>query len=240
MKFMPEGWFEFKGIRSDSMGIRVLHMAERTIPQRRIKRKPVTGKNGTVSYGDFTYGDAYVSIPCDALDSSIDMCQIVSWLTGEGELRFSDEPGFVYDASIEEEYTRTSISALMTGQRATIKWTCYPFRKLYPEPAEIILTSAKAITNPGTAPSLPKVAISGYGDFSLTIGMQTIFFYGIENGIIVDSELMDAISPDGSQLLNNQISGDPFEIQPGYNYVSWRVESGSITAVKITPRWRYL
>lgn len=239
MKLLKEAWFEFKGIRSDDMGIYLRTMPIRFLPGRNITRKTISGRDGALAYGDGSYKDISVRQECDARDET-KLSEIAAWLTGSGELRFSDEPDRVYQASVEKEFSRSSIAARFAGQRFTVNFTCAPFKKLYPEPAEIILTSAKAITNPGTAPSLPKVAISGYGDFSLTIGMQTIFFYGIENGIIVDSELMDAISPDGSQLLNNKISGDPFEIQPGYNYVSWRVESGSITAVKITPRWRCL
>lgn len=239
MKLLKEAWFEFKGIRSDDMGIYLRTMPIRFMPGRNITRKTISGRDGALAYGDGSYKDISVRQECDARDET-KLSEIAAWLTGSGELRFSDEPDRVYQASVEKEFSRSSIAARFAGQRFTVNFTCAPFKKLYPEAAEIILTSAKAITNPGTAPSLPKVAISGYGDFSLTIGMQTIFFTGVENGIIVDSELMDAISPDGAQLLNNQISGDPFEIQPGYNYVSWRVESGSITAVKITPRWRYL
>lgn len=239
MKLLKEAWFEFKGIRSDDMGIYLRTMPIRFLPGRNITRKTISGRDGALAYGDGSYKDISVRQECDARDET-KLSEIAAWLTGSGDLRFSDEPDRVYEASVEKEFSRASIAARFAGQRFTVNFTCAPFKKLYPEESDIVLSAPRAITNPGTAPSLPRVAISGNGDFSLTIGMQTIFFYGIENGIIVDSELMDAISPDGSQLLNNKISGDPFEIQPGYNFVTWKASSGSITAVKITPRWRYL
>ena len=41
-------------------------------------------------------------------------------------------------------------------------------------------------------------------------------------------------------IIHSDCIGDFFEIQPGYNTVEWEVASGEITAIKITPRWRYL
>ena len=67
-----------------------------------------------------------------------------------------------------------------------------------------------------------------------------MYFTGVEDGIVVDSELMDAMDIYKTRFLNDRISGDFFEIQPGYNTVEWEVASGEITAIKITPRWRYL
>lgn len=242
MKRIPEGWFEFKGIRSDAMGIRLQSMPERTIPGRKVQRKPVSGRNGSVAYGDTSFEDASASILCDVRDSGADISQIIAWLTGEGSLRFSDEPELVYAASIEQEYARSSISALMTGQRFRLKWTCEPFRKLTIAADPITFyTSGDPIINPGTATSLPRVEIIGNGDFRLNIGAESIAFFGIEGGIVVDSELMDALSLDGKELLNNKISGTPFEIQPGLNTVSWILEEGAnIESVTITPRWRYI
>ena len=105
-----------------------------------------------------------------------------------------------------------------------------------------ISASGESFTNPGTAPSLPRVKITGSGDFSVSIGMETLFFSGVSGGgIIVDSELMDALTYDGELLANDRVSGTPFQIQTGVNVVSWLAESGSsVTAVEILPRWRYL
>lgn len=70
--------------------------------------------------------------------------------------------------------------------------------------------------------------------------METLFFTDVESGIIVDSVLMDALTPDGALLANDHVDGTPFEIQPGTNVVSWLTDGGSIQSVEITPRWRYI
>lgn len=250
MKRLTEAWFEFKGLRSDEMGILIKQMPVRSLPGRNISRKTVAGRHGSLAYGDATYKDVTVRLECDVRDET-KLPSILAWLTGDGPLRFSDEPNMVYDASVDKEYSRSSIQARLSGQRFTITWTCQPFRRLYPEAEPLIFTSAEnTFENPGTAPALPRIEIRGSGDFSLTIGMQTVYFTGVEGGgIIVDSELGDALTLDGTQLANDHMDGPLFKIQPGYNGITWiagEVDGEAdtladvVTAVIITPRWRYI
>lgn len=247
MKRLTEAWFEFKGLRSDEMGIFLKQMPVRSLPGRNVTRKTVAGRHGSLAYGDTTYKDVKVRLECDVRDES-KLPAILAWLTGDGLLRFSDEPGFAYDASIDAEYSRSSIQARLSGQRFTITWVCQPFRRMFPEPEDLTITQALTFNNPGTAPALPRIEIRGSGDFSLTIGMQTVYFTNVVGGgIIVDSELGDALNLEGNQFANECMDGELFKIQPGYNAISWLEGSmdengntiaGNITAVIITPRWR--
>jgi phage-related protein len=231
------------------MGIFLKQMPVRSMPGRNITRKTVAGRHGSIAYGDPTFKDVKVRIECDVRDES-KIPSILAWLTGDGLLRFSDEPGFAYDASVDSEYSRSSIQARLTGQRFTITWTCRPFRRMYPEAENLTITQEDSFINPGTAPSLPRVEIRGSGTFSLTIGMQTVFFTNVEGGgIIVDSEIGDALNLEGNQLANECMDGTLFEIQPGYNGISWleggeddegNAVPGVVAAVIITPRWRYI
>lgn len=249
MKRLTEAWFEFKGLRSDEMGIFLKQMPVRSLPGRNITRKTVAGRHGSLVYGDATYKDVTVRLECDIRDEE-KLPDILAWLTGDGLLRFSDEPQFAYEASVDKEYSRSSIQARLSGQRFTITWTCHPFRRMYPEPEELTFTRANTFQNPGTAPALPKVEIRGSGNFSITIGMQTVYFTDVKGGgVIVDSELGDAINLEGDQLYNECMSGPLFKIQPGYNNISWiaggeddegNAIPGVVTAVIITPRWRYI
>lgn len=249
MKRLTEAWFEFKGIRSDDMGIFIKQMPVRSAPGRNITRKAVAGRNGTLQYGALTFKDVTIRLECDLRDESR-LSSVLAWLTGDGPLRFSDEPDMAYDASIDKEFSRSSIQPRMTGQRFTVTWTAQPFKRLYPEAEQIIITTAGTIDNPGTAPSLPRVEIRGSGDFSVTIGMQTVRFTDVDGGgIIIDSELGDALTLDGAQLANDKMDGELIKIQPGFNGISWiaggeddegNAVVGVVTAVIITPRWRYI
>ena len=156
---------------------------------------------------------------------------------------------------MEKEYSRASIISRCEGQRFTVTWTCAPIRKLYPAAADISVTaSGTSFTALGTYFALPRLAIYGSGAFHVTISggghSSSMFFTGVPGGgIIVDSELMDALTMDGAGLLNRCIlsnSDDFFRIWPGTNVLSWGVgsgddeESGSISKIIITPRWRWL
>lgn len=254
MKRLTEAWFEFKGVKSSDMGVLLRQMPTRTLAARNYTRTRVAGRDGSIALGDGCYGDVSVKIECSVPDAS-KLGAVLAWLSGSGALRFSDEPNLTYDASVEKEYSRASILNRCEGQRFTVTWTCAPIRRLCPAAADItITTSGTGFTALGTYFALPKLAIYGSGAFSVTISggghSSSMFFTGVpSDGIVVDSELMDALTMDGAGLLNRCIlsnSDDFFRIWPGTNVLSWGVgsgdeeEIGSISKIIITPRWRWL
>lgn len=245
MNRIKEAWFEFKGIRSDAMGVLLRQMPTRTVAAQKFSRKPVSGRDGTVKASGGEYTDSVVQLEMDVIDEN-KLPAVLGWLSGCGDLRFSDEPGVIYtNATVDKEFKRKQIFPRTTAQRFTVHWTCDPFRKAYPEAEPIIITESNTqINNPGTADALPRIEIAGYGDFSLTIGMQTMFFSNVEGGIIVDSEQMDAFTADGALLANDKTDGEFFKIGPGMSAVSWLTggedSSGSVSSVTILPRWRYV
>lgn len=244
-KRITEAWFEFKGIRSADMGVQLKSLPTRTVPAQKYTRKSVSGRDGTLAVSGGEYGDVAVQQEVDVIDTDR-TAEILGWLSGSGDLRFSDEPDLIYkNASIEKEYQRKFIIPRATAQRFTVKWTCEPFRREYAENSDITITaSGTTIDNPGTAESLPRIEIIGSGDFSLTIGMQTLYFTGVEDGIIIDSEIGDAFTADGSLLANEKTEGELFRIQPGASVVSWLTggedSDGTIAQIVIKPRWRYV
>lgn len=245
MKRITEAWFELNGIRSDEMGILLRTLPTRTVPTRKYKHKDVSGRDGTVRSRSGGYTNSAVELECDVIDESR-LPEIIGWLSTPGTLRFSDEAGLMYtNATLEKDFARKFIIPRATAQRFTVKWTCDPFRIMTPDADPISITqSGTAINNDGTVEALPRIKITGDGDFALTIGMQTMFFSGIEGGIIVDAELGDALTIDGTQLINAKTDGALFRIKPGNNVVSWLTggedSDGSVTEVEITPRWRFI
>lgn len=258
MKRLREAWFEFKGQRSDEMGIMLKQMPVRSAAGRRIERKNISGRDGTLAYGGGEYKDAKVRLEFDMRDETR-IAEVMGWLSGSGRLRFSDETEYEYQASVESEFSRSSIQPRLSGQRFSVTWTCQPFRYRHLDDEDednfVITKSGEMFYNPGTAPSLPRVEVRGSGDFSLSIGGQTTWFTDVESsgaagsGIIIDSELGDALTLDGAQLANHKMDGELFKLQPGPNAVSWATggeddegnpTQGRVESVIITPRWRYL
>ncbi len=233
---------EFNGTDSRDMGVSLISGARHIRPEWRGAAQTAAGRSGDIWLTDGAYDPFSLKQKLRCRLSKLD--SVCAWLTGSGRLRFSWAEDRAYDARAAKstEFVQVSpdIDPLM---EFSATFTCQPFRRMVPEAeAFTISSSGQSFKNPGTAPSLPRVKITGSGDFSVSIGMETLFFSGVTGGgIIVDSELMDALTYDGALLANDHVSGTPFQIQPGTNAVSWLAESGgSVTSVEILPRWRYL
>ena len=244
MNRLSDAWFEFKGISSKNMGIKMLEMPKRSVAYLKGKYRQVAGMDGNYFLTDGTYENAEISFSFDLVDRSKG-AQVDAWLAGIGTLRFSDEPDRQYvKAVLGRASNRRNTTKHLDGQTYSVVFTAHPFKRSYPEPEEReIYESGTTINNPGTAPSEPRIKITGSGDFSLTIGMETMFFSGVsDGGIIVDTELKDALTYDGTLLATDNASGDFIRIQPGTNVVSWLVEEGEgneVTGITILPRWRW-
>lgn len=240
------GWFEFNGRRSTEFGVRLLDALSYVRPEWRGTSKTVSGRSGgiwlTEDPDTVVHNVVQIKRTCRCPLSRME--EVAVWLTGSGLLRFSWAENRAYEARAQKEasFSQVSIGADPLVE-FNITFECQPYRLLYPAAsAKTITASGTTITNPGTAPSLPRVKIAGSGNFSVTIGMETLWFLNVDGGgIIVDSEKVDAFTYDGTLLANDKFEGEPFMIQPGNNVVSWTVESGSrVDSVEILPRWRYL
>lgn len=244
-------WFEFKGLQSSSYDILITKLPERQVPARDMKRTKVAARDGSIRQSDDSYDDINVRVSFKLLNQS-NRNTVNAWLTGSGKLRFWDEPDYEYDAVIADMPQRTFEEKHFDVQDYDVTFVCHPFKTLHTPASDITkTTSGGNFNNPGTAPSLPKVKITGSGTFSVSIGLQTMFFVGVTGGgIIVDSELGDALTYDGALLANDKIGdSELFKLQPGMNAVTWidgshtyegETVTGSVTEVKITPRWRYV
>ena len=230
------------------MDVRLMDVHSFSRGAQRGSQETVAGRSGYVWISDGANEAFEIKRTCRAPASRLR--EISTWLSDAGYLRFSQEESAAFEARVIRaiEYKRVTPGADPLFE-FTVTFSCQPYPLVWPaaDPIEITASGA-ALPNPGTAPALPRVEVVGHGDFSLTIGMQTLFFTGVERGIIVDSEIGDALTADGMLLANECIDGELFRIQPGPNYVSWQLGGadgeldapGVVEKVIITPRWRWL
>lgn len=246
---LSQAWFEFKGVRSDTLDIYMTQMPVREIAARQLTRTKVAGRSGEVRISDNSYDDIAINISFKLLNPAR-INAVAALLTGSGTLRFSDDPLYDLDAVIETPPTRQSVNYRYDAQTYSVSFVCHPFKKLHTPAANItVTTSGTTATNPGTAPALPRVTITGSGSFNVTIAGMTMFFHDVTTGVIVDSELGDVLNAAGTLLANNNASGELFKVAPGQFMVSWvnggfddeteTAVAGSVTSVVIEPRWRY-
>lgn len=234
-------YFTFKGLKSTDMGVRLRSYPEIPSPVERGEELEAAGRDGDYWLADNSNDVVKLKIQFEVLDDINTLRTVRAWLTGSGRLSFSDLEGQEYVARLGT--TGTTFTRMCVGRLlGTVNFVLQPYAYIVPEAEDItIITTAAIIENQGTVSAYPKITIEGNGDFSLTIGSTTIFLEGVEDGIVIDSELMDALNLDENMLLNSKVGGDFPIIPTGTSYVSWVLEDGaSISKVTIKPRWRVI
>ena len=87
--------------------------------------------------------------------------------------------------------------------------------------------------NPTGIQAKPLITITGSGNITLLVGMQIIQLKGITNGIVLDSDLQEAYWE--NTLKNSSMTGEFPVLGEGRTAISWT--GGSVSEVKVTPRW---
>lgn len=230
-------YLTYNGVSSDTLGIKLISMPRRYAPGMEGDSVTVSGRDGDLFITGGTRSTYELEQKCTARRSRLS--DISNFLVPSGLLVFSDEPGLAINARISDE---TEFIRLTNDSDPlysfTIKFICQPFFYVVPPAADIVITaSGTAVVNPYYAASRPRITLQGTGDITLNIGRYTSFLTGLEDGIIIDSELLDAFTYDGALLANNSYEGDFPLLQPGTSFVSWQ---GDVTQITFTPRWRTL
>lgn len=236
MKRWTECWFEWKGVRCEEMGVRLMALPSRPIPAVQGEKFEIPGRDGFLfSHRRAARYGIRLIVSCQTADG-FSGDALAAWMQGEGLLRFSDEPNRAYRARVMDEFVRENVFLNFDRQRFDIGFECQPHRYLYPSPEVITLTEKGAIVNPGTAQSLPRITIEGTGDMLVWIGGRMLDIQG--GSVVVDSEMQDCFEADGVTLANNRVTMDDFPVIPaGECAVSW---TGEVERVTVEGRWRYL
>ena len=67
----------------------------------------------------------------------------------------------------------------------------------------------------------------------MLVGTQIIELNGIDNGIVIDSELQEAYY--GNVLLNSKMTGEFPVLGEGNTAISWT--GGTVASASVVPRW---
>lgn len=242
-------WFTWNGTDCRTYGIRAVELPPISFAKERVTWKDVAGRSGSLALleGENVYEDLTMSCTCRVEDET-QLDKIGAWLSGSGKVCFASRPEGYYKGRISAAIEWDRITQGHKHREFTVTWRCVPFCYLN-DSTQIVVSAADmadagyTIKNPGTMPSQPKMKIVGSGDFTVSLGGQMVLLTNVANGIVLDSELMDALNVAETQLLNDQMSGDFFEIPIGPSVLSWEAydendNAGSVTSITIEPRWR--
>lgn len=223
-------YFIWKGINSLDKNIMVNKLPDFEMPEANIEKITIPGRDGFLTQDDGTYQGQIKPCECSLDNGNID--DISSWLTGSGEVTFSNEPNKKYKAVIINKIPFSKIIPIF--HKFIIQFDCQP-KKYSTENPIITLNASGTISNPGSANSKPVIKLYGTGNIDLTINNTAINLTNIDGYVTIDSELMDCYKD--TVLMNNDMSGEFPELVPGYNTINW---NGTVTKIEITPNWRWL
>lgn len=216
----------------------ITELPEMVIPEERVTFTDVPGLSGslTQTQGTDVYHDRTLAVECYLRQPTADnIDKVAAYFRGAGKLYLPNRPDGYYEARVINQISFRKILRGRSPRSFTVNFRCKPLFRLYSgETEQTIDTSGASITNPSTVQAKPKITIAGSGDVTLMVGgTQIVELTGIEEGIVLDSEIQEAYW--GETLQNSRMSGPFPTLKPGPNAISW--SGGTVTSVKITPRW---
>lgn len=237
-------YFEYNGVRSSEMGLRIERKDVFSAPGYDVKFQSIPGRNGDLILPNGRYPNAQVTytvfLPAKSLpELAQKITAVKAWLYTEPDRyhTLSDTYDTAYfrkavfsgKLKIEEQLNKIGVF--------TITFSCQPFRYSAVGQVETIVKSGGSLTNDSPFSSAPYIRLDGSGKGTLTIqasGHNEIWnFTGINGYIEIDSEQMNFYK--GAELKNDTVTGSGFPtLYPGKNTISY---SGGITKATVIPRW---
>lgn len=238
-------YFEYKGIRSSDMGIRIESKNIFSGPEYEMDFLSIPGRDGDLIAGGGRFPNVQVTysvfIPAKTTSELAQKITAVkAWLysglnsyhtlSDTYDTAFFRHAVYAGKLDIEDELNRIGL--------CTISFSCKPFR--YDGAGAVSTTlsaSGDVLLNPYPFTSKPILRIEGNGKGTLTIQSEgnnaTWNFTAIDGYVEVDSEQMNFYKD--AEPKNDTVSGDGFPLlYPGENAIAY---SGGITAVTVIPRW---
>lgn len=159
-----------------------------------------------------------------------DIREFKAYFFNKRTLQFSDDDVFYKINSVEVSDFENEIEEFGIG---TVKMDLEPFE--YAVTSPIFISEPSKINNLGNHESLPKITIYGNGDFTLYFNDHKLKLTGVENYIVLDSDLLLAYR-EKTESMDYKMTGE-FPIFKEKNiHINW---SGKVQKMKIEPRWRF-
>ncbi len=223
-------------MNSRAVGITVTELPEIILPEERVTFTDVPGLSGSLAQTEGTdvYKDITLTVKCYCPDPTpAAVTAIAAYFRGNGRLEFPNRVDGYYNASVINQISFAKILRGNAPRTFTVNFRCKPFLHLYSGETEMEISSGDFILNPTGIQAKPKITILGSGDITLLVGTQIIELVGIEEGIVLDSELQEAYY--GDTLLNLKMTGEFPVLGEGNTGISWT--GGNVTQVTVIPRW---
>ena len=228
-------WFDFKGIRSTSLGVYVTEFPPIPIAVERAEYKEIPGRAGalTIREGEDVYEDVTFSVSCFIADLN-NLSAIAEWLNGYGKLVLGNRPDRARKARVSKQIDVTRLLRARDAHTFDVTFRCDPFW-YEAEPDTHRLVASSTLFNEGTVSAEPEITVVGQGNVILDVGSTSLQIADLSGSIIIDSGRKIAYW--GNTSLAYKLTGDWPKLSVGSNMVNF---PRSATLVTVTPNWRWL
>lgn len=231
----------FNGNSSKDFGIEVEHFPNYQFARRNYTLTKIAGRSGDVVDDDESYMNidreynfAFAVREDETFaDAAMRFSRWLSTTGGYKRLWDSYEPLVYREALLNEAGNIENIQN--GGGRATVKFSCKPYRWLLSgeDPITIPSGSATTIENPTAYIAHPQILITSVGSGTVTVNNMDIDITGYIGQMIVDCEMQNTYY--GTSNLNEFTDIPEFPVLvPGDNVISW---TGQFSSVQVVPRW---
>lgn len=226
-----ETGFVWKNIHSSEKGFKIISLPPITTYEKRVEKIVVPGRNGYLTNTDNSYEGEVKSVEFDYFGDNFR--DIKTWLTGDGDVIFSNEPDRFYKANIINKVNLQQV--LQKFHSGIIQFDCQPFGySLTEKKVTVTTTNYKLIYN-GTMEIKPVIKVYGVGDITLTVNNSNVILKGIDAYITLNGELEDAYKD--TMLQNSKMQGEFPILKPGENIIDY---IGNVSKIEIIYREAYL
>lgn len=231
---MKAHWFEWKGKRSDAMGLAVLELPPIIFAEQRVDSVEIPGRHGTLNMPQNALNEITLTATCMLLENA-DIAALGAWLQGNGRLTFSHRQGGHYDAWISNQIKIDRMVRKGSTLTFAVNFRCYPLFYLAGNTPITINQSGTAAGFMGSAEAMPKIEITGKGDITLLVGAQTVkLSMGSGGTWVLDTALEECYNSGSLVSRNSGMTGEFPRLTDGVNMVSW---TGNVSKIIITPNW---
>ena len=229
-------YFIWNGTDSRTKHIRVNNRVPIIRPEERVDHITIPGRAGELTQveGEHIYNSYIQTVNLEVLGAAYVPAAEV-WLTGGGEVTFDTQPDLKQNARIINAVTFEKVSRNLDIWKAEVQFYCEPFKSLADEEDIEVEESGDTLTNPGTLPALPEIQIEGSGAVSISINGVTLIIPELTSGWTADCA-NKWICQNGVPQFGAWQGTFP-EIPVGESMLLY---TGNVTAITITPHWRFL
>lgn len=183
-----------------------------------------------------------VDVVVDSDNILRDAILIKRWLLGDIQdkpIELSNMEGYYFKGFLDNKLDISEVIS-QVGE-CTLKFNCQSYIRVKGGDLSVRMLNGAIITNNTGVESKPLIKITCTGDCKFMIGDSVVELRDVDGVTYIDSELMDTYTYNASKnivLQNNKMYSDFPILIPGDNM--YKVISGTIEKMEITPRWRVI